>query len=257
MVYKSLPLTFASRAFPSLARFLLPFGHDQTLGRLFVIKTRWEALAVIYALAWARSTAASTMSSAFPAIGGWLLFAACTGVVFMAGAKLLDLTRKDSGERRRKSDLRAVLSAGPAPARTVAAPTIGGFSQLAARPAVWRPASEENGGFPPKNRFGTALVTLGHRVHQGSREQDNGQLHQLHPHRHRRGRRARHLHRLRRAPPSAPPLRPIAAAAYAAVQVPASGQAAGLTRGRRPGSCPPPDAPRPPPKPLHPLGVIR
>ena len=41
----------------------------------------------------------------FPGYGGWMLFAACTGAVFMAGAKLLDLTRSDNGERRRKSDL--------------------------------------------------------------------------------------------------------------------------------------------------------
>jgi hypothetical protein len=40
------------------------------------------------------------MSSASPA---WP--AGCTTVVFMAGARLLDLTRGDSGERRRKTDL--------------------------------------------------------------------------------------------------------------------------------------------------------
>ena len=40
----------------------------------------------------------------YPGVGGWLMFAACTGVVFMAGAKLLDHTRRDTGERRRDTD---------------------------------------------------------------------------------------------------------------------------------------------------------
>jgi hypothetical protein len=75
------------------------------LGRLFVIKTRWEAIAVIYALALGSVERGFHYLERFPGFGGWLLFAACTGVVFMAGAKLLDMTRKDNGERRRKSDL--------------------------------------------------------------------------------------------------------------------------------------------------------
>ena len=77
------------------------------LGRLFVIKTRWEAVAVIYALALGAVDRGVDYLERFPGIGGWLLFAACTGVVFMAGAKLMDLTRGDSGERRRKSDYAA------------------------------------------------------------------------------------------------------------------------------------------------------
>ena len=40
----------------------------------------------------------------FPGWGGWLLFLACTGTVFIAGAKLMELTRKDNGGRRRKTD---------------------------------------------------------------------------------------------------------------------------------------------------------
>ena len=77
------------------------------LGRLFVIKTRWEAVAVIYALALGAVDRGVDYLERFPGIGGWLLFAACTGVVFMAGARLMDLTRGDSGERRRKSDYAA------------------------------------------------------------------------------------------------------------------------------------------------------
>jgi hypothetical protein len=74
------------------------------LGRLFVIKTRWEALAVIYAIALGAVERGMHYLEQYPGFGGWLLFAACTGVVFMVGGKLLDLTRTDSGERRRKSD---------------------------------------------------------------------------------------------------------------------------------------------------------
>ena len=74
------------------------------IGKLFVIKTRFEACLVIYALAVGACDRGLHYTEQFPGFGGWLLFAACTGAVFMAGAKLLDLTRTDSGERRRKSD---------------------------------------------------------------------------------------------------------------------------------------------------------
>ncbi len=72
--------------------------------RLFVIKTRWEALAVIYALALGACDRGIRYVEQYPGFGGWLLFLACTGAVFLAGAKLLELTRSDSGDRRRKSD---------------------------------------------------------------------------------------------------------------------------------------------------------
>jgi len=75
------------------------------IGKLFVIKTRWEALAVIYALAVGAVQRGLTYLDQYPGFGGWLLFAACTGAVFMAGAKILEVTRKDTGERRRRSDL--------------------------------------------------------------------------------------------------------------------------------------------------------
>jgi hypothetical protein len=79
------------------------------LGRLFVIKTRWEAIFVIYALAVGAVDRGFHYVARFPGIGGWLLFLACTGAVFMAGAKLLDLTRTDSGQRRRQSDYPTLL----------------------------------------------------------------------------------------------------------------------------------------------------
>ncbi len=74
------------------------------LARLFTIKTRWEALLVIYALALGAVERGLHYVETYPGFGGWLLFAACTSVVFMAGARLLDLTRGDSGLRRRGSD---------------------------------------------------------------------------------------------------------------------------------------------------------
>ncbi|HEX8639737.1 MAG TPA: hypothetical protein VF704_01135 [Allosphingosinicella sp.] len=75
------------------------------IGRLFTIKTRLEAWAVIYAVALGAVDRGFDYVERFPGVGGWIMFVACTAVVFMVGAKLLDLTRKDSGERRRKSDL--------------------------------------------------------------------------------------------------------------------------------------------------------
>ena len=76
----------------------------KTLRRLFIIKTRWEACAVIYALALGACDRGFRYVEQYPGIGGWRLFLACTGAVFMAGARLLEMTRKDSGTRRRKDD---------------------------------------------------------------------------------------------------------------------------------------------------------
>ena len=74
------------------------------LGRLFIIKNRFEAMAVIYALGLGAVDRGLRYLEIYPGFGGWLLFAACTGAVFMAGAKLLELTRKDNKLRRRKTD---------------------------------------------------------------------------------------------------------------------------------------------------------
>ena len=60
------------------------------IGRLFVIKTRLEAFLIIYALALGAVQRGSVYLARFPGVGGWLLFLACTGAVFMAGAKILD-----------------------------------------------------------------------------------------------------------------------------------------------------------------------
>ena len=63
------------------------------LARLFLIKSRIEAWAVIYALAVGACTRGLRYLEAYPGVPGWLLFSACTIAVFMAGAKILDATR--------------------------------------------------------------------------------------------------------------------------------------------------------------------
>jgi hypothetical protein len=64
------------------------------IGRLFVIKTRLEAWLVIYAIAIGAVERGRHYLETYPGWGGWLLAIACTGVVFIAGAKLLDSVRK-------------------------------------------------------------------------------------------------------------------------------------------------------------------
>lgn len=65
----------------------------QRIKRLFVIKTHWEAYAIIYALAVGAVERGHLYMVQYPGFGGKLLFAACTGAVFMAGAKILDAVR--------------------------------------------------------------------------------------------------------------------------------------------------------------------
>lgn len=60
------------------------------LARLFTIKTRTEAWLVIYAIALGAVERGNHYLETYPGFGGWLLAFACTGVVFLAGAKLLD-----------------------------------------------------------------------------------------------------------------------------------------------------------------------
>ena len=63
------------------------------LGRLFKIKTRFEAWVVIYAIALGAVERGRHYLDVYPGWTGWLFAAACTGVVFLAGAKLLDSVR--------------------------------------------------------------------------------------------------------------------------------------------------------------------
>ena len=77
-------------------------------GRLFQIKTRFEAWLVIYAIALGAVERGRLYLETYPGVGGWLLFLACTGVVFIAGAKLLDSVRP----------AQPAVAAGPYPARS-------------------------------------------------------------------------------------------------------------------------------------------
>ena len=63
------------------------------IARLFTIKTRWEAYLVIYAIAVGAIERGQHYLATYPGTGGWLLALACTGVVFVAGSKLLDAVR--------------------------------------------------------------------------------------------------------------------------------------------------------------------
>ena len=76
------------------------------ISRLFVIKTRWEVWLVIYAIAVGAVERGRHYLDVYPGWGGWTLAIACTGVVFLAGAKLLDSVRPAS----------AAVQAGPYPA---------------------------------------------------------------------------------------------------------------------------------------------
>jgi hypothetical protein len=63
------------------------------IGRLFQIKTRFEAWLVIYAIALGAVERGRHYLETYPGWGGWMLAVACTGAVFLAGAKLLDSVR--------------------------------------------------------------------------------------------------------------------------------------------------------------------
>jgi hypothetical protein len=69
------------------------------IARLFMIKTRWEAYLIIYALALGATTRGAHYLEVYPGVGGWLLFLACTGAVFMAGAKILDCLRYEQAAK--------------------------------------------------------------------------------------------------------------------------------------------------------------
>jgi hypothetical protein len=61
--------------------------------RLFEVKTRFEAWLVTYAIALGAVERGRHYLETYPGFGGWLLAVACTGVVFVAGGKLLDSVR--------------------------------------------------------------------------------------------------------------------------------------------------------------------
>ncbi|MDN3644869.1 hypothetical protein QWY75_01470 [Pontixanthobacter aestiaquae] len=60
------------------------------IGRLFVIKTKWEAYIIIYALALGCTARGAQYITDYPGRFGQLMFLATTGAVFLAGAKIFD-----------------------------------------------------------------------------------------------------------------------------------------------------------------------
>jgi hypothetical protein len=78
------------------------------IGRLFTIKTRFEAWLVIYAIAVGAVERGQHYIATYQGAGGWTLALACTGVVFLAGGKLLDAVRQPE----------PALAIGPYPAPT-------------------------------------------------------------------------------------------------------------------------------------------
>lgn len=69
------------------------------IGRLFVIKTRWEAFLIIYALGLGAVERGRIYLDQYPGFGGQLLFLACTGSVFLAGAKILDCLKYEQAAK--------------------------------------------------------------------------------------------------------------------------------------------------------------
>ena len=69
------------------------------IGRLFTIKTRFEAFVIIYALALGACERGIVYLGQYPGWGGKLLFLACSGAVFMAGAKILDCLKFERAQK--------------------------------------------------------------------------------------------------------------------------------------------------------------
>ena len=74
--------------------------------RLFIIKTRFEACLIVYALGLGAIERGLHYRVDYPGAGGWLLLLACTGSVFLAGAKIFDCIRY---EDERKADAQRML----------------------------------------------------------------------------------------------------------------------------------------------------
>lgn len=82
--------------------------------RLFIIKTRFEACLIIYALALGAIERGIHYLDQFPGYGGYMLMAACTGSVFLGGGKIFDALRYEkerAAEAVDKAAAPATLSA--------------------------------------------------------------------------------------------------------------------------------------------------
>ena len=74
------------------------------IGRLFLIKTRFEAYLIIYALALGGTARGEHYLAMFPGFGGKLLYLATTGAVFLGGAKILDALNYERAAKLAKAD---------------------------------------------------------------------------------------------------------------------------------------------------------
>ncbi len=72
--------------------------------KLFIIKNRLEAFAIIYALALGGAERGKHYLDIWPGYQGRLLFAAAMVSVFMAGAKILDALTYERAAVRSKTD---------------------------------------------------------------------------------------------------------------------------------------------------------
>ncbi len=70
------------------------------VARLFVIKNRFEAYLIIYALAVGAAARAQLYLIEYDGFGGIALAICCTGAVFLGGAKILDATPKKPKKER-------------------------------------------------------------------------------------------------------------------------------------------------------------
>jgi len=75
------------------------------VSRLFVIKTRFEAYLIIYALALGAMTRGAHYTTQYPGWGGYMLWAATAGAVFLGGAKILDAIRYEQEAKARQAEL--------------------------------------------------------------------------------------------------------------------------------------------------------
>jgi hypothetical protein len=73
----------------------LTFGMWTKIKRLFIIKNKFEAFAVIYALGLGSVERGVHYLQQYPGFGGWLLFSVCPIAVFMAGARILDSVERN------------------------------------------------------------------------------------------------------------------------------------------------------------------
>jgi hypothetical protein len=72
-------------------------GMWTRLARLFTVRTKFEAFLLIYALGLGAVERGLHYLSDYPGRAGWVMFAACTAAVFIAGGHILDTLDRRGG----------------------------------------------------------------------------------------------------------------------------------------------------------------